>query len=382
MKLAHIALLACAAVAAACGATDSGMSTIPAGGFDLSDPDVQERLGAGPVENITWQRTAGEYTVVGRGPTPPPSEIDLIAAVMSDIPQALTEQAPIRQIVRVPNPPPDGRPQHEQAVAFALGPDIYLLDRAFTLSDGGSTRYDLTRAIVHELAHVAQWLTMSDDYIAAALAGEISRLDPTTGSRLVHDFAADTGWRTTNDDPVAPLWVLEDGAEPASTYGGTSAGEDMAESVSLTALGLADRVPQDRVGWVEDWLGRPADELAVGRPWAPAGAVEVRSSDALYDETAARAAQGPFLHAEPLYFELPATVPEAAELADLVSANLRDRQMSGSLERLGDDRLPRFGGLFTRSDGLRYWVEVWDFRSRADGTTGPDLPVLTYVAMW
>jgi hypothetical protein len=47
-----------------------------------------------------------------------------------------------------------------------------------------------------------------------------------------------------------------------------------------------------------------------------------------------------------------------------------------------DDRLPRYQGLFTRRDGVRYWVELWDFREATGFSSAPDVPVLTYVVLW
>jgi len=366
----------------ACGgaAGTAGPATIPSGGFDLTSEDLQAALGSPPPDDITWQRTAGELTVVGRGTTPDPDEIDLIAAVARDVPGTLWDQVALRTVVRFADAP-GTRVPHERPIAYALGPDIYLLDRAFALSSDGSSRYELARAFVHELVHVAQFYSMSDDYVAAALAGRTEAVDPTIGSVLVAEFADATGWQPAGDSP-AEGWLLPDSVAASSPYGRTSAGEDMAEAVSLVAVGLPDLVPDDRVRWVERWLGVSADRLAQGRPWAPAGSVQVLSADRLYDEDRVAAAGFDRTHIEPLYFELPAGLADADTVASQITARLLGRGMSGSLTRINDDRLRRFGGAFAGPKGLTWWVELWDFRERPAGTTGPKNPVLTYVALW
>ncbi len=369
-------------VLGSCGAgvTISSPSDPPPGGFDLSEPEIQAALGSPRLETPAWQRRAGDLNVVGQGTVPDPDEIDLIEAVARDVPNVIWDEVPIRDVVRVPQAP-GNRTAHQQPVAYALGPDVYLLDRAFELSADGSSRYDLARAFVHELVHVAQFFSMTDDYVSAALSGEVGAVDPTIGSELVGDFAATTGWSKVGSG-VDAGWFLPDGVEAATRYGRTSPGEDMAESVTLVAIGLPELVPQDRVRWVESWLGVTADSLARGRPWAPAGSEEVRSRSNLYDEESVAGLALERAHIEPIYFELPVGMPAAEELAQLITTELLSRGMSGSLRSLELGGLPRFGGAFAAPEGVTWWVELWDFRSRPSGTTGPDTPVLTYVAIW
>lgn len=366
-------------LAAACAAPGaaSGRVEIPAGGFDLSDPDLQTRLGSPELPDIVWQRQAGELTVVGRSLVADPDEIALIEAVASDVPQVIWKTAPVRHIVRMPDAP-GTRPAHEKPVAFALGPDVYLLDRAFELSEGGSSRYDLARAFIHELVHVAQFFTMSDEYVARSLSGAVETVDPTVGSSLVQDFAEATGWRTVADGD----WELADTIPAASTYGRTSPGEDMAESVTLVAVGLADLLPPDRVRWVEGWLGVSADELSRGRPWVPPGSEEVLSVDALYDESQVAQLARSRRRVEPLYFQLPVDAVAAPEMATALTSELLTRGMSGSLQPASDSPVPRYSGAFAGTEGITWWVELWDFRFRPPGTSGPDRPILIYVAVW
>ena len=370
-------------VAGACGAAVDGTGSVdvPPGGFDLTDASLQASLGASPVASVQWQRMAGDVTVIGAFGQPDPDEISLIEAVARDVPAALWRQVDVRNVVRS-SVAPGARTEHRDPIAYALGPDVYLLDRAFGLSSGGSSRYELARAFIHELVHVAQFSTMSDDYIAAALSGATDQVDPTIGSELVSDFASDTGWSRSGTQPTDP-WTLPDDVAASSAYGRTSAGEDMAEAVSLVAVGLADLVPADRVRWVERWLGVSAPELARGRPWAPPGSVEVLSEDNLYDEASVALATRDREHAEPLYFQLPAGLGDGVAISADINRHLLDRGLSGSiapLDRSGS--VPRFGGTFAGPGGVLWWVELWDFRHRAAGSTGPDRPILTYVAMW
>ena len=372
-------LLAAAIVfAAACGSVGGQVETPEIPG-ELSDPDFLARLGV-PDPTIDWERGVDRLRYVGEGSAPLDSEVGLVRQVIDDMPTVLLAQLDVRWVVRATNTSL-ARPQHPTAVAYAVGPDIYLLDRAFTLSDGGSTRNDLARAVAHELAHVAQFQTLSSGYISAALAGGVSRINPTDGSSLVADFADATGWINTSVDPLRPQWSLGSGSTASSAYGATDPGEDMAEAVALMVVGLADLVPDVRVRWVESWLGINSDALALGQPWAPEGSIEVLSDDPLYDTQAVASLQGSLSHAEPLYFRLPRDVAPPDQLIDEIESQLRTRVMSGTLEPLGDERVPRYGGRFSRPDGTMWWIELWDFRDAATNT-GLDSPILVYVAIW
>ena len=348
--------------------------------IDLADPALLARLGV-PEPNIEWQRSIDRLSYAGSGSAPLEAEVDLVARVIDDIPTALFSKLDVRWVIR-DTTRTAARPNHPSAVAFAIGPDIYLLDRAFALSDGGSTRYDLERAVAHELVHIAQFQTMDAAYVAAALTGELDQLNPIDGSSLVKDFADSTGWVNTSSNPLHPEWQLGSGLRASSEYGATDPGEDMAEAVSLVVLGLSELLPETHVRWVEGWLGSPADALALGQPWAPAGSMEVLSENALYDVTAVAAAQGSLSHAEAIYFQLPQDVPEGALLVDLIEARLRTRVMSGTLDVLPVGRVPRYGGRFSGPGGRLWWVELWDFREATPGTSGPRTPILVYVAIW
>ena len=362
-----------------CAAPDSG-DAITTGEVDLTDAATLASLGI-PDPEIEWERRIDRLRYAGVGLAPSRAEVDLVAQVIDDIPTALLSKLDVRWVIRSTTDSAV-RPNHPSAVAFAVGPDVYLLDRAFAMSDGGSTRYELGRAVAHELVHVAQFQTIDAVYVTAALNGELDRLNPIDGSALVRDFADQTGWVNTSRDPLHPEWQLAPGVSASSAYGATDPGEDMAEAVALVVLGLADLVPEPQVRWVEDWLDSPADALALGKPWAPLGSMEVLSDDALYDVAAVAVIQGSLLHVEALYFELPADLPEGGRLVDLVESRLRTRVMSGSLKLIPGTPVPRHGGRFSGPSGSLWWVELWDFREAAPGTLGPSTALLVYVSIW
>ena len=373
-----------AVLSTACGLGSAPTSAGPADGvgrgFDLTDPDLQARLGV-PEPTIDWSRRAGRVEFVGAGPPASPAETDLLAAVVAEVPTALDREAAPRWVVRA-SASPTGSLTHPQAVAFAFGPDIYLLDGSFELSTDGSTRFDLARAYIHELAHVAQYLALSDDYIQAALDGRLEKVDPIGGSTLIEDFAVQNGWVNGAEGELVASWELAGGVQPATAYGATNPGEDMAESLALVMLGLSELVPADRVRWIERWLNASATELAIGRPWAPTESSIVASADQLWEADEVAALAIGFDHVEPLYFLLPADAPPAEEMADLVTARLRERLMAGELALIDDPRVPRYGGRFLRQDGSFYWVEIWDFPAADQRLGGPDQAILVYVAIW
>ncbi|HDH03629.1 MAG TPA: DUF4157 domain-containing protein [Actinobacteria bacterium] len=377
-------LLILALTIQACGFGPSSNTTVPSRfedqEFDLSDPELQILLGV-PEPTVDWSRRAGRVDFVGAGSPASPTEVDLLASVVAEVPAALDKVAAPRWVVRASSPPANST-THPQAVAFAFGPDIYLLDGSFELSRNGSTRFDLARAYIHELAHVAQYRTLSDDYVQAALDGRLERVDPIGGSTLIEDFARQTGWVNQASGELIPTWALSTGATTATAYGASNPGEDMAESLALVMLGLSELVPDDRVTWIERWLGETATELALGRPWAPAGSSIATSAEELWDAREVALLSIGFDQVEPLYFELPSGGPTGAEMADTVTAKLRERLMAGQLTAIDDPRVPRYGGRFLRQDGSFFWVELWDFPEANQGRGIPAQPILVYVAIW
>lgn len=346
--------------------------------IDLSDPDLLTRLGSPPLEDIAWQRSVNGIKLLGVQGSADPNELELIQGALEEIPQALVDSVVPRNLIRI-----DSAGEEEavgKAVAFTKGPDIYLVDKTFAPNGEFTTRMELTRALLHEFAHVAQYQSLEYPYVEGALEGQVDQVDPAAGSSLVRSFAAAVGWVDQNSDPLEADWFLPSSIEAASDYGRTGAGEDMAEAVSMVAIGRADWIPATHTRWVEQWLGTTATDLAGGKPWAPAGSQEVLSKDGLYDEEAVNSVAIRFDHIEPLYFSLPTGVADHEQLAAEIQQRLLDRRLSGILSLTNDARLPRYSGLFSRTDGVSLWVELWDFRV-ATGFAKAD-PILTYVVMW
>lgn len=367
--------LTVALLTAACSGTVAPGGTLTAT-VDLHDETLIAELGAPPVENVQWRRNLDGITVEGTTQRPDPAELDLLEAAIDDLPDRLLSVGEPRAILRVPQAP-DVEQVGSQAVAFAAGPDVYLVDRTFTDNAG---RLDLARALAHELTHVAQFRTLDPTYVTAVLEGRIRRVDPADGSTLVREFAAATGWNDSSADPLQPDWSLPASVTAATAYGRTSPAEDMADTVALLVAGWTP--PTDRARWVLTWLDTTADVLAAGKPYIPAGSSEIRSTQPIYDPEAVADAAPGVRHVEPHYYELPASVDRHDLLAPAIEQRLLARRLSGVLTRSSDDRLPRYQGMFTRPDGVRYWVELWDFREATGFSSAPDVPVLTYVVLW
>lgn len=335
---------------------------------DLTDPVVAAALGSPEFADIAWERRAGRWTIVGDGPLPQPADVQTIQAASSDIPDAIATEP--RQLIRTSGAGvPTGHPA-SAAIAVAKGPDVYLLDAAFSGSQA-ATRWSVGRVLVHELVHVAQWYGLSDRYVAAARSGELDSLDLDDGSAIISDWAEATGWANTSDDPLHATWTLD--GEAPNSYAATSPAEDMAESVSLAAAGLGDLLDAARAQRVEDWTDSTLEGLASGKPWAPFGSVEVTSATPLYDESALVAAPVGATHADPLYFELPNNSPDLAEIAGQLSDRLAARGLTGELRPSGD----KYVGSFARPDGSVLWVELIEGRD-----LGADGPLLVYVWLW
>ena len=360
------------------GSETTASSTNAPPDIDLNDPDLLARLGSPPFEDTSWKRAVGGVTLLGATDSADPAELELIAGALDEVPAALAELALPRNLIRIGSV--GGGEAIGKAVAFTKGPDIYLVDRTFVPNGDSTTRMELTRALLHELAHVAQYRSLEDGYVEAALLGQVDQVDPGAGSALVRSFAAAIGWIDQNEDPLEASWFLPSSIGASSDYARTGAGEDMAEAVSMVVLGRSNWIPPSHTRWVEQWLGTGATALARGKPWAPAGSREVISTDPLYDEAALTGMALRFDHVEPLYFNLPDDVAPHQQLAVEIQQRLLERRLSGVLARTEDARLPRYAGLFTRTDGVNLWVELWDFRD-ATGFQAAD-PILTYVVLW
>lgn len=320
----------------------------------------------------------GGLTLLGATEPADPAEIELIEGALKEIPQVLFDLASPRNLIRIDSV---GSEQAlDNAVAFAQGPDIYLVDKTFAPNGDSTTRMDLARVLLHEFASVAGFRYLDPTYIEAAVQGEVNQVDPSSGSTLVRSFAESVGWIDRSEGSLEALWFLPSDIEAATGYGRTGAREDMAEAVSMVLLGRSNWIPATHTRWVERWLGTSATNLAVGKPWAPTGSREVLSRDPLFDEPALTDIAVRFDHAEPLYFSLPSEVAPHERLAGEIQQRLQERQLRGELSLTDDTRLPRYAGLFARTDGLSFWVELWDFRA-ATGFQTAD-PILTYVVLW
>ncbi len=371
-------LQACSLVGSSTTTRIDSPTTPAAVDIDMDDPDVLARLGSPSFEDSVWKRTVGDISLLGDTDSANPAELDLITGALEEVPAALIQAAPPRNLIRVASG--GGEEAIGKAVAFTKGPDIYLVDRTFAPNGETTTRMELTRALAHELAHVAQYRSLDDVYVEAALAGRVDQVDPAAGSSLVRSFASAVGWIDQSSDPLRTTWFLPSSIEASSDYGRTGAGEDMAEAVSMVVLGRSNWIPATHTRWVEQWLGTGATILASGKPWAPAGSREVLSRDPLYDEAALNGVAVRFDHAEPLYFSLPDDTAPHAQLAADIQIRLLERRLSGVLSRTDDERLPRYAGLFAGTRGVSLWVELWDFRE-ATGFQTAD-PILAYVVLW
>jgi len=363
-----------------CAATNS--TTIPvkttatgAAAVDLNDPATQAALGSPPPDGVVWERSVGGLTVLGRTPAADPGELTLLAAALSDVPAPLLAHGPPRFLVRVADIA--GAETLTSAVTLTFGPDVYLLDRTFSSRDRPISRLDLAYALAHELAHVAQWFALDDDYVRRAVAGRLPSVQLGPASNVVRDYAAAIGWVDESTDPDRPDWRPT--GEPAPTaYAGTNPVEDLAETVALITVGRSNWVDQTRLDWITTWLGVSAEDLSEAMPWIPAGSEEVLPSSPLFDESLAAdlALSTGAEHIEPASFVVaPTDVPT---LVDEIRQQLGERGLEGTFGSVTNEGFPRYMGTFNRPDGVVFLVELWDL-TRAD--QGEDA-VLTYVAIW
>jgi len=173
-------------------------------------------------------------------------------------------------------------------------------------------------------------------------------------------------------------WHLDGPA--ATDYGATGPAEDMAESIAMVAMGRANWIPDSHTRWVEGWLDTNSEALAAGKPWIPAGSTEVISAQSLYSADALTSAAPGATPRGAHYFELPANIEDPLVLEPELERELLQRGLLGSFTRVDMQDVPHYEGLFTRRDGVRFWVELWDFRGTGPGN--PNVPLLAYVELW
>jgi hypothetical protein len=353
--------------AGSCVGSPPSNSRQPGDLVDLTDPIVAASLGSPEFTDVAWERRAGPWAIVGDGPLPQPADVEIIQAASSDIPILIEP----RQLIRTASAGVPASHPASAAIAVAKGPDIYLLDGAFTGVQAG-TRWSVGRVLVHELVHVAQWYRLAPDYVTAARSGDIVALDLDDGSALVADWAKATGWNDSNDDPLAATWTLT--GQAPNSYAATSPTEDMAESVSLAAAGLGEFLDSDRVAWIEAWTNAGLGELALGRPWVPANATEVSSAAPLYDESSVAELTAEIgTHVDPIYFELANDSPTIETLAESIGEHLQTNGLTGQLQPDGHG----FAGAYQVPDGSVIWVQLLEGRD-----LGSDGPLLIYVWLW
>ncbi len=363
----HVSLLAALVTVSTACVVGTGTA------YDISDPQTLRDLGVPEVTDHLWERPVGDATVKGLTTRADAAELALLGAALSELPGALLDRVRLRHIIRAPDS--ETTDPHGSTQAFARGPDVYLIDRTFTQS--GADRFGLAAVLAHELTHVGQFDQLEAAYIESVIDGSVE-LDLEGTSELVEDFAGAVGWRKTGSGPSA-VWTLSD---PRGTtgYGATNPHEDMAESVAFVVTGRAGWLSEDRVAWVEEWLGEPAERLAQGNPWIPAGAEELASADAIYDETAVARLNA--RNVEPQYWLLEASSPAGEDLAKQIDLELRRRGFGGQMLPIDDGRVARWGGTYVRGDGLHLRAELWDFRMQTGFSRAPDRPLLSYVALW
>lgn len=357
--LATIILLCAFVGSCAISATTGGEGG--ATGIDVPEP-----------ETVDWRRTISGFEVVGAGTEADPAELEILGKALDEIPDQLIVAAEVRRFYRIPV----GESPHGTA-AYALGPDIYLIDETFRDLGSGMTTFDLVRLLAHEMTHTAQFATITDADVQRA--GASGSDDPIPTSDFVSSFADAVGWSDRGRASGLHDWTLTDTAG-ATEYGATAPEEDMAETVADAITGTGPEVSATRERWVAEWLHGTAQQLTGGRPWVPAGATRIVSEEPLYDvgEVQRRTTSV----TEVVSYSLPISVPPLSELQTQLVATMAQRGVAGSLQPVVDDRVARVSGFFTRGDGTGYWVEIWDFRE-APGFNDPvPNPVVTYVVLW
>ncbi|NNC74288.1 MAG: hypothetical protein HKN93_02130 [Acidimicrobiia bacterium] len=340
----------------------------------LDDPELLDRVGVDTPSDITWTRTIEGVEVAGTTASADPRELSILASALREVPDALLEAADVRTIYRIDDA--DEEDLEPTTLAFARGPDLYLLDLTFDGVQGdGIGPMEMARVLTHELAHVAQFQKLTSDDAGLILASTTD-VDPLQLAVSTRDFAASVGWRDGGTDPRRPSWVLAD-QRGTTAYGATEPEEDLAEAVSMVSIGRAGQISDDRVAWVEGWLDLDADQVATGKPYVPAAAIPTTSETDLYDaqRVAGFAARNP----EPLYFV--ALDADFAATETEIAAELALRGVAGRFEPIEATTVPRVGGRFARPDGVSYWVEIWDFRGSSI-VGAPNGLVITYVVLW
>ncbi|MBT8197411.1 MAG: hypothetical protein HKN01_12275 [Acidimicrobiia bacterium] len=340
----------------------------------LDDPELLDRIGVETPTDIVWTRTIDGIEVAGTTRAADPAELSVLTRALAEVPDALVSAADVRTIYRITDAAEEDL--EPTTLAFARGPDLYVLDATFAGIYGeGVGPMEMARVLSHELAHVAQFRRLTADDAGLILESPTD-VDPLQLAESTRDFAAATGWRDGGSDPRSPSWVLP---SPGGTtaYGATEPEEDLAEAVSMVSMGWATQLSADRVAWVEDWLDLDADRVATGKPYIPAGAIPTSSETDLYDTRTVSgfAARNP----EPLYWV--ALGADFDSTRAEIGAALAERGVAGAFEPIEIGTVPREGGRFGRPDGVSYWVEVWDFSGSAI-SGAPDGLVITYVVLW
>ncbi len=322
-------------------------------------------------ETIDWQRTVAGLEVAGSRTNPDATELAILEAALSELPEELVERAEVRTIYRIKSA---AEAEDSEALAFTRGPDVYLTDGTFLRVE---SRLEMAEVLAHEMAHAWQYAALTE-----ADLGRLGTLDAGTvflATDFVRDFAEAVGWRDAGSGD-SPAWLLPAAGAGTTAYGATSPAEDLADSVSRVVTGRANELSTERLRWVESSLNASSRDLAAGKPYLPTGATEVAPGTPLYDE--ARAARLSSGKVEPRSWALPESSPTTSTLAREIQDELSRRRLGGNLRRTDDASVARYAGEFVRGDGVQFLVELWDFRDAPGYSNPPPQPVLTYVVLY
>lgn len=315
----------------------------------VDEAEILRRLGIAEPGPVAWTDEIDGIPIVGIDVPMDRNELEVLRQAWLEVPERLQDRAEVRQFVRTRRLVEDNHVRPE-ALAFARGPDIWLVDASFDTTD----LVELATILAHELAHVAQFRSIDSDTLDAMEQHEAG-LD-LNSVPLVVEFANSIGWQrqTTADGTV---WVLSAGAG-STAYGLTDPAEDMAESVARTLDGRTTDITSTRVEWVADWLDTSVSDLVAGKPWFPFGTVAVSSDQPLYSVSLAPT---PAPGSDPIYRAASASSPMAS-LSLETEANLSARGFTGDIAPVAASGPERHAGLMT--SGVRtFWVELVDLRA-------------------
>lgn len=189
-----------------------------------------------------------------------PHHLKLLKYFIDITPTRLLELGPAAIVMRDRSTLPRFISINDEVIAFASGPYVFFDKKTFNpsnpLADSSVDYWYYT--FIHEVTHVAQFsiiLEENPNIIREARIKGLSWLELVSSSLFIRRFAERVGWEYEIVNGVYQYRLKDPDNSLTTDYGKSKVYEDMAESVASVVTDSVNKISQERIQWVYEFLG-------------------------------------------------------------------------------------------------------------------------------